>query len=81
MDKCLTFSPKRRIDVEEALKHPYLEVSVNRDWFEVVVIHIVCKAYHDPMDEPTADPLDPSFFDFDYGPPLAKDQLKGELIR
>lgn len=63
MDKCLTFSPKRRIDVEEALKHPYLE------------------AYHDPMDEPTADPLDPSFFDFDYGPPLAKDQLKGELIR
>lgn len=28
MEKCLTFSPKRRITVEEALKHPYLEVSV-----------------------------------------------------
>jgi hypothetical protein len=27
MEKCLTFSPKRRIDVSEALKHPYLEVS------------------------------------------------------
>ncbi len=24
MEKCLTFSPKRRITVEEALKHPYL---------------------------------------------------------
>ena len=27
MEKCLTFSPKRRIEVDEALKHPYLEVS------------------------------------------------------
>ena len=26
MEKCLTFSPRRRIDVEDALKHPYLEV-------------------------------------------------------
>lgn len=26
MEKCLTFSPKRRIEVDEALKHPYLEV-------------------------------------------------------
>lgn len=26
MEKCLTFSPKRRIEVEDALKHPYLEV-------------------------------------------------------
>ncbi|KAH9911148.1 mitogen activated protein kinase-like protein [Epithele typhae] len=58
MDKCLTFSPKRRIEVEDALKHPYLE------------------AYHDPSDEPTAEPLDPSFFDFDNGDPLGKEQLK-----
>lgn len=29
MEKCLTFSPKRRIDVEEALEHPYLEVGVD----------------------------------------------------
>ncbi|CDO76781.1 hypothetical protein BN946_scf184978.g10 [Trametes cinnabarina] len=58
MEKCLTFSPKRRIEVEDALKHPYLE------------------AYHDPLDEPTAEPLDPSFFDFDNGDPLSKEQLK-----
>ncbi|KAI0739228.1 mitogen activated protein kinase-like protein [Daedaleopsis nitida] len=58
MEKCLTFSPKRRIEVEDALKHPYLE------------------AYHDPSDEPTAEPLDPSFFDFDNGDPLGKEQLK-----
>lgn len=35
------------------------------------------QSYHDPNDEPTADPLDPSFFDFDYGEELSKDQLKG----
>jgi mitogen-activated protein kinase 1/3 len=28
MEKCLTFSPKRRIEVGEALKHPYLQVRV-----------------------------------------------------
>ncbi|KAF8576411.1 mitogen activated protein kinase-like protein [Ramaria rubella] len=58
MEKCLTFSPKRRIDVHEALAHPYLA------------------PYHDPMDEPTAAPLDPSFFDFDNGIQLDKEQLK-----
>ena len=26
MEKCLTFSPKKRIQVDDALKHPYLEV-------------------------------------------------------
>ena len=35
------------------------------------------QAYHDPSDEPTAEPLDPSFFDFDNGDPLGKEQLKG----
>lgn len=35
------------------------------------------QAYHDPQDEPTAEPLDPSFFDFDMGEPLGKEQLKG----
>lgn len=34
------------------------------------------QAYHDPSDEPTAEPLDPSFFDFDNGDPLGKEQLK-----
>ncbi|THH14577.1 hypothetical protein EW146_g5775 [Bondarzewia mesenterica] len=58
MEKCLTFSPKKRIDVSEALKHPYLE------------------SYHDPEDEPTAEQLDPSFFDFDSAEPLGKEDLK-----
>ncbi|KAF9010288.1 kinase-like domain-containing protein [Cyathus striatus] len=58
MEKCLTFSPKRRIDVESALQHPYLQ------------------PYHDPNDEPTAEPLDPSFFDFDNGDSLGKEELK-----
>ncbi|KZV99683.1 Pkinase-domain-containing protein [Exidia glandulosa HHB12029] len=58
MEKCLTFSPKRRIDVEAALAHPYLE------------------PYHDPQDEPTAPPLDPSFFDFDNGKEQKKEHLK-----
>ncbi|KAF9239857.1 mitogen activated protein kinase-like protein [Melanogaster broomeanus] len=56
IEKCLTFNPKRRITVVEALQHPYF-----RD------------------DEPVADPIDPSFFDFDNGEPLEKERLK-ELI-
>ena len=28
MEKCLTFSPKKRIQVDDALKHPYLEVRI-----------------------------------------------------
>ncbi|KAA1472372.1 Pkinase-domain-containing protein [Dentipellis sp. KUC8613] len=58
MEKCLTFSPKKRIDVSEALKHPYLE------------------SYHDAEDEPSSEALDPSFFDFDNGGTLGKDELK-----
>jgi mitogen-activated protein kinase 1/3 len=58
MEKCLTFNPKRRITVGEALQHPYLA------------------PYHDPQDEPTAEPLDPSFFDFDNSDPLSKEELK-----
>lgn len=59
MERCLTFSPRKRITVEEALAHPYLE------------------PYHDPEDEPTASPLDPSFFSFDYSKEqLSRAQLK-----
>ena len=29
LEKCLTFSPKKRIDVAEALAHPYLEVGAS----------------------------------------------------
>jgi hypothetical protein len=35
------------------------------------------QAYHDPDDEPTAEPIDPSFFDFDSAVPLGKEKLKG----
>ena len=59
LERCLTFSPKRRIEVGEALKHPYLA------------------PYHDPLDEPTAPPIDPSFFDFDNGGETSKEELKG----
>ncbi|KAG9095454.1 MAP kinase Pmk1 [Ceratobasidium sp. UAMH 11750] len=58
LEKCLTFNPKRRIDVVQALAHPYLE------------------PYHDADDEPEAPPLDASFFDFDNGVELSKEQLK-----
>jgi len=36
------------------------------------------QAYHDPDDEPTAEPIDPSFFDFDSAVPQGKEKLKGE---
>jgi len=29
MEKCLTFNPARRITVEQALAHPYLEVHID----------------------------------------------------
>lgn len=38
---------------------------------------MLAKSYHDPDDEPTAPPLDPSFFDFDGSEPLGKEDLKG----
>jgi hypothetical protein len=34
--------------------------------------------YHDAEDEPTAEPIDPTFFDFDIGEPLSKEELKGK---
>jgi len=155
MEKCLTFSPKRRIEVGEALKHPYLAVSwplhlsdvlfflwslVPRRsfclaWLRRRVVQSVteppvvpgpagrigrclvthffshfifpCKShgsahddrhcircpsylgsfvndllillsqpYHDPQDEPTAEPIDPQFFHFDNGDPMKKEDLK-----
>lgn len=59
LERCLTFSPKTRIEVGEALKHPYLA------------------PYHDPLDEPTAEAIDPEFFDFDNGGEMRKEDLKG----
>jgi len=61
LEKCLTFSPKRRKTVVEVLQYPYFE------------------PYHDVDEEPVANPIDPSFFDFDNGEPLPRERLK-ELI-
>ena len=59
LEKLLAFNPVKRITVEEALKHPYLE------------------QYHDPEDEPTADPISEEFFNFDKDKDsLSKEQLK-----
>lgn len=61
LERLLAFNPVKRINVEEALKHPYLE------------------PYHDPDDEPTADPIPEEFFDFDKNKDnLTKEQLKGK---
>lgn len=84
MEKCLTFSPKRRIDVNEALAHPYLAVGspLLSPWLPAFFASrlsdiLWLQPYHDPLDEPTAPALDPSFFDFDNGAQLDKEQLKG----
>ncbi|CAG8954888.1 hypothetical protein HYALB_00009938 [Hymenoscyphus albidus] len=62
LEKLLAFNPVKRITVDEALQHPYLE------------------PYHDPEDEPTAQPIPEEFFDFDKNKDnLSKEQLK-ELI-
>ncbi|RMZ85255.1 hypothetical protein DV738_g157, partial [Chaetothyriales sp. CBS 135597] len=59
LEKLLAFNPVKRITVDEALKHPYLE------------------PYHDPDDEPTADPIPEEFFDFDRNKEqLSKEELK-----
>ncbi|RMZ91789.1 hypothetical protein DV736_g983, partial [Chaetothyriales sp. CBS 134916] len=59
LEKLLAFNPAKRITVDEALKHPYLE------------------PYHDPDDEPTADPIPEEFFDFDRNKEqLGKEELK-----
>ncbi|EFE38234.1 hypothetical protein TRV_07105 [Trichophyton verrucosum HKI 0517] len=62
LEKLLAFNPVKRITVEEALRHPYLE------------------PYHDPEDEPSADPIPEEFFDFDKDKDtLSKEQLKRTL--
>lgn len=62
LERLLAFNPVKRITVEDALKHPYLE------------------PYHDPDDEPTADPIPEEFFDFDKNKDnLTKEQLKRRL--
>lgn len=46
LEQCLTFSPKRRIEVGEALKHPYLAVSSNiLLLFYCVLVWWICGAW------------------------------------
>lgn len=78
LEKLLTFNPVKRITVEEALSHPYLEpVS---DWTPLPPFFfgfLILLKYHDPDDEPIAPPIPDSFFDFDrYKEQLTKEQLK-----
>lgn len=62
LEKLLAFNPVKRITVEEALRHPYLE------------------PYHDPEDEPTANPIPEEFFDFDKNKDsLTKEELKRKI--
>lgn len=80
--------------MSEALRHPYLQVSAlplplctmfhNPVLFARPTTNSYnswtkFQPYHDPQDEPTADPIDPSFFDFDFGDPMSKEDLKGTL--
>jgi mitogen-activated protein kinase 1/3 len=76
MERCLTFNPKRRIEVEEALAHPYLQVCHSHIPSGPILNGYIIQPYHDPQDEPTAAPLPLSFFDFDNGEQLSKEQLK-----
>ncbi len=63
LEKLLAFNPAKRITVEEALQHPYLE------------------QYHEPGDEPTADPIPKDFFNFDKDKDsLSKEELKSTFL-
>lgn len=43
---------------------------------EEALRHPYLASYHDPEDEPDSPPLDPSFFHFDNGEQLSREQLK-----
>lgn len=76
MEKCLSFNPKRRIDVEGALAHPYLLVTSSPPYF---ADYFSSAPYHDPSDEPGAEPIGVEFWSFDTfnnGKGLNKEELK-----
>jgi mitogen-activated protein kinase 1/3 len=63
-----TFDPKKRITVEDALAHPYLEAYVSTIQPLGLPFDRLITSFgpqHDPDDEPVAPPLDPEFFEFD----------------
>lgn len=73
----LTFDPKTRITVEQALQHPYL-ANYRSSSFLAPFSHELTRSFaDDPDDEPVAPPLDPSFFDFDLKKDtITRDELK-----
>ena len=48
MEKCLAFSPKKRLDVSEALHHPYLEVNKSVNGCHPECTHDLCAALSRP---------------------------------
>jgi mitogen-activated protein kinase 1/3 len=74
LEKCLTFNPKKRINVEEALAHPVrllCESAARSHWRRSQYL----EPYHDPEDEPTAAIIPQEFFAFD-GQNLSREDLK-----
>lgn len=81
LDKCLTFNPKKRITVEEALAHPYLEPYHDPEY--VVLYSLVSLELGSDVrsviqrDEPTAAVIPQEFFAFD-GKNLSREDLKSK---
>jgi mitogen-activated protein kinase 1/3 len=81
LTKTLTFDPKKRMTVEEALAHPYLEAYVRVHAPSTLLPSNQRSRYshwqHDPNDEPTCASLPPEFFEFD----LQKDEISREQLK
>ena len=80
LEKCLTFNPKKRITVEEALAHPVRYFTVQRGPLLTWTCPQYLAPYHDETDEPASDPIPPEFFHFDNigkgEQPLGREALK-----
>jgi mitogen-activated protein kinase 1/3 len=59
-----TFDPKKRMNVDEALCHPYL-ASYVRGFNQLGRANADLDSQHDPEDEPVIAPLSASYFEFD----------------
>lgn len=78
LDKCLTFNPRKRITVEEALAHPYLEPYHDPEYmlcFRRLRTVLMCGN----RDEPTAAIIPQEFFAFD-GQNLSREDLKSTCL-
>lgn len=85
MEKCLTFNPKKRITVEEALAHPVsLYLTGGHDEQKLTCLQYLAP-YHDETDEPASEVIPPEFFHFDNigkgEQPLGREALKSALCQ